>query len=496
MVIGTTGFRYKYLVLQRLRAISRPGDDYFNSYWIARVDFIGHSWSENFIIGFLRRLASAPLSRSCRRSRLSDEMARVVLAMSGGVDSSVAAHLLLEQGHDVVGVFMRHGEQSPVACTPDPTHASSLNSSSLAIVDVSTAKGSTAKAEAVASGDTKKRPDHKQGCCTAADAEDARRVADRLSIPFYALDLQQEFNRIIDYFVDEYSHGRTPNPCVQCNNWIKFGKLFEYADSIEAAYVATGHYARIEPLLAGPPALLRGRDAHKDQSYVLFGIERKFLRRMLLPVGAYEKEAIRALATRLGLQVADKKESQEICFVTQGRYDQFVRARQAIRSRQGQSQRGQSQRGQSQRDHPRQDPRDTAGELVATNGTVLGRHEGIERFTVGQRKGLGVALGQRQFVVRIEPDTRRVVLGDRSALERSELTANGTNWLVEPSAIPRHCQVQIRYNAAPVAAEVELLPERRLWVRFERPQWAVAPGQAVVCYDHQRTLGGGWIESS
>ncbi len=385
-------------------------------------------------------------------------MARVVLAMSGGVDSSVAAHLLLEQGHEVIGIFMRHGEQSPIACAQAITQSGEIPSTG------------QATARLPADG----HPDHKQGCCTAADAEDARRVADRLSIPFYALDLQQEFNRIIDYFVDEYSIGRTPNPCVQCNNWIKFGKLFDYADSIEAAYVATGHYAQIEPLLSGPPALVRGRDTRKDQSYVLFGIARKFLRRMLLPVGGYEKSSIRELAAQLELQVAEKKESQEICFVTQGRYDQFVRDR--LRSRNG------------------QDPPDTSGELVTTDGTVLGRHGGIERFTVGQRKKLGVALGERKFVVRIEPDTCRVVLGDRDALERWELTGNGTNWLVETSDIPRHCQVQIRYNAPPVTAEVELLPGRRLRVRFDRPQCSVAPGQAVVCYDGQRALGGGWIE--
>ena len=364
---------------------------------------------------------------------------------------------------------MRHGEQSPVTCAQaikqagktQPMagpHSTAAQATDLAIVE----------------GPAEKRPDHKQGCCTATDAEDARRVADRLSIPFYALDLQQEFKRIIDYFVDEYSIGRTPNPCVQCNNWIKFGKLFEYADSIEAAYVATGHYARIEPVRSGPPALVRGRDALKDQSYVLFGIERKYLRRMLLPVGEYEKGAIRDLAAQLDLPVADKKESQEICFVTQGRYDRFVRDRRSCQNR--------------------RHPRDTAGELVATDGTVLGRHEGIERFTVGQRKGLGVALGARKFVVRIEPDTCRVVLGDRDALQRRELTGNQTNWLVDPPDIPRHCQVQIRYHAPPVPAVVERLPGRRLRVRFERPQRAVAPGQAVVCYDGQRTLGGGWIE--
>ena len=407
-------------------------------------------------------------------------MARVVLAMSGGVDSSVAAHLLLEQGHEVVGVFMRHGESSPVACATNPGSDQRPDS-----VSVST---TNQRPDPVSMSD--QRPDHKQGCCTAADAEDARRVAEKLSIPFYALNLQQEFKQIIDYFVDEYSMGRTPNPCVQCNNWIKFGKLFEYADSIEATYVATGHYAKIEPVLSGLPALLRGRDAHKDQSYVLFGIEQKFLKRMLLPVGDYEKQTIRSLATQLDLQVAEKKESQEICFVTQGRYDQFVRDR--INDRKQQS--NQKQQGQKQQGQVPEEPRDTSGELVSTDGSVLGRHEGIERFTVGQRKGLGVALGARKFVVRIEPDTCRVVLGDREALQRSELHANGSNWLVDLTDIPRHCQVQIRYNTPPAAALVELLSEQRIRVQFDQPQIGVAPGQAVVCYDDQRVLGGGWIQ--
>src|SRR3990172_9369035 len=234
---------------------------------------------------------------------------------------------------------------------------------------------------------------HKQGCCTAADAEDARRVADRLGIPFYALNLEQEFGQIIDYFVAEYTSGRTPNQCVQCNNWIKFGKLFDYADGVGAEFVATGHYARLENQPDGSTALLRGIDAAKDQSYVLFGIRPELLPRMMLPVGHYEKPSIRGIAASLGLRVAEKKDSQEICFVTRGRYDEFVRRRRA---------------------------NDTAGELVTTDGTVVVQHAGIEGFTVGQRKGLGVALGERKFVVRIEPETRRVVIGDRGELYRRE----------------------------------------------------------------------------
>jgi tRNA-uridine 2-sulfurtransferase len=372
-------------------------------------------------------------------------MSRIVLAMSGGVDSSVAAHLLVREGHDVVGVFMRHGEQSPVAaCSSESATNGAVG---LPIL----------------------RPDHKQGCCTAADAEDARRVADKLGIPFFALNLQEEFGRIIDYFVDEYTHGRTPNPCVQCNNWIKFGKLFDYADSIGAEFVATGHYARLAREDGRRLSLYRGADPAKDQSYVLFGIARDLLARMLLPIGGFHKTEIRRRAAAMGLRVADKEDSQEICFVTRGRYDAFVRSRLT-------------------------DGGDRSGELVTTDGTVVGRHDGIEGFTVGQRKGLGVALGEPRFVVRIEPETRRVVLGRREELTGRELTASGVNWHTDPPAQPLRCTAQIRYKARPAAARVQTLDRGRLHVAFDDPQFGIAPGQAVVCYEGDRVLGGGWIE--
>jgi tRNA-specific 2-thiouridylase len=381
-------------------------------------------------------------------------MSRVVLAMSGGVDSSVAAHLLRQQGHEVIGVFMRHGEQSP-ACEERGTRSEERD------IDRSLLASRSSLLH------------HKQGCCTAADADDARRVADKLDIPFYALNLEAEFGRIIDYFVAEYTAGRTPNPCVQCNNWIKFGKLFDYADSIGAEFVATGHYARLAQQPDGTTSLLRGADATKDQSYVLFGIRNQLLARMMLPVGHYEKPVIRGIAASLGLRVAEKKDSQEICFVSRGRYDEFVRRRSEF---------------------------DTTGELVTTDGTVVGEHDGIEGFTVGQRKGLGVALGDRKFVVRIEPDSRRVVIGDRDELNRSELTARNCNWLDAGAANlsdSRRCYAQIRYNAAAQPATMTGLPERRWHIEFDDPQFAVTPGQAVVCYDAQRNervLGGGWIE--
>lgn len=370
--------------------------------------------------------------------------------MSGGVDSSVAAHLLLQAGHDVIGVFMRHGEKSPVACSV----------------------GGEGPADGLPSLPVVSRLDHKQGCCTAADAEDARRVSDRLGIPFYALDLNQEFGRIMDYFADEYARGRTPNPCVQCNNWIKFGKLFDYADSVGAEFVATGHYARLENR-DGEPVLLRGVDTSKDQSYVLAGVGRDLLPRMMLPVGGYEKPRIRELAGQIGLRVAEKKDSQEICFVTQQRYDTFVKRRLG-------------------------DGDDRSGELVTTDGTVVGHHDGIEGFTVGQRKGLGVALGKPAFVVRIEPDTRRVVLGERSELDQTELTADKANWLVDlPQGEPIRCHAQIRYNSAALPATLALHDEKRFGVAFDSPAQGVTPGQAVVCYaeaEPDRVLGGGWIE--
>jgi tRNA-specific 2-thiouridylase len=362
--------------------------------------------------------------------------------MSGGVDSSVAAHLLREAGHDVIGVFMRHGEEAQEACDADGPPGFQLPIFN-------------------------PRADHKQGCCSASDAEDARRVADRLDIPFYALNLQAEFRQIIDYFVAEYTRGRTPNPCVQCNNWLKFGKLFDYAGSVGAEFVATGHYARFGSAGASP-SLLRGVDLAKDQSYVLFGIDRRLLSRMLLPVGEYRKPQIRELAAKIGLRVAEKKDSQEICFVTSGKHDEFVRQRRRSV--------------------------DMSGEIVTTDGRVVGTHPGIERFTIGQRKGLRVAMGEPYFVVRIEPETRQVVIGRQEELARSELTASQCNWLIDPPAGRFSCQAKIRYNSPPAAATAELLPEGRLQVAFAQPRYGVAPGQAVVLYDGERVLGGGWIE--
>lgn len=371
--------------------------------------------------------------------------------MSGGVDSSVAAYLLREAGYDVIGLFMRHGEHAETACR----------------VETSASTSDDARAPVGLPIVEPKRAKHKQGCCSASDADDARRVADKLDIPFYAIDFQAEFGRIMDYFVAEYTQARTPNPCVMCNIWLKFGKLWEFAESVGAEHIATGHYARME-MIDGQPALCRGRDLSKDQSYVLFGIEPAMLPRILFPVGDYEKPAIREIATGLGMRVADKKDSQEICFVPDGDYAAFVRRRAGSEDRQG--------------------------EIVTTSGEVVGQHAGIEGFTIGQRKGLGVAFGEPRYVVRIEPETRRVVVGVRDELARTELVAGRANWLIPPPVAPLECEVKIRYLSERVPATVEPLDGQRLRVVMHQPKHGVAPGQAVVCYDEERVLGGGWIE--
>ncbi len=369
-------------------------------------------------------------------------MKRVVLAMSGGVDSSAAAHLLLESGYDVVGVFMRHGEESAESCK--------------------LADGSPNPLLPILQG----RTDHKQGCCSASDALDARRVADRLSIPFYALDLQADFSRIVDYFVDEYTHGRTPNPCVQCNNWIKFGRLFDYADSVDAEFVATGHYAQLLDAADGP-ALVRGVDPLKDQSYALAGIDRQYLKRMLLPVGRFHKPEIRRLAGEAGLKVADKRDSQEICFVSSGKHAQFVRDRSTA---------------------------DTAGDILTVDGRKVGKHAGIEAFTIGQRKGIGIAMKEPYFVVRIDASTHAVVIGTKSELAQTRLVAEQVNWLVEPPLNPFHGFAQIRYNSEAVPARITPSADNTFGVIFDDPTHGIAPGQLCVIYADDRVLGGGWIK--
>jgi tRNA-specific 2-thiouridylase len=351
---------------------------------------------------------------------------RVVLAMSGGVDSSVAAHLLKEQGHEVIGLFMRTG-----------VHTENLERRS-------------------------------KTCCSASDALDAQNVADRLDIPFYALDFERDFARIMDQFADEYIAGRTPNPCVMCNIWLKFGKLWAYGKQVGAEFVATGHYARIQVDPEGRPRVARAVDASKDQSYVLFGLRPDLLNHVLFPVGGYEKAEIRALAEQLGLPVHDKPDSQEICFVPDDDYLEFVRARR-----------------------PRAE---TAGEVVDEHGRVLRRHDGIEAFTIGQRRGLGVAVGSPRYVVQIEPATKTVTVGTRASLDKPGLEASRFNWQGRTPDRLTACLAQIRARHRPVAATVEPLPDSRARILFESPQQAVTPGQVVTLYEGDLVLGGGWID--
>ena len=351
---------------------------------------------------------------------------RVVLAMSGGVDSSVAALLLKEQGLDVVGLFMRTGAFSD---------------------------------------DAERRT---KTCCSATDAIDARRVADRLDIPFYVLDFERDFARIMDDFANEYAVGRTPNPCVLCNIWLKFGKLWAYGKQSGADFVATGHYARVRVAPDGSHRVARAVDRHKDQSYVLFGLRPELLPHVLFPVGDRSKDEIRALARAHGLPVHDKPDSQEICFVPSDDYLAFVRGRRP--------------------------DLDTSGPLVDEDGTQLGRHGGIEAFTIGQRRGLGVALGAPRYVVQIEPDSHIVKLGRREALARPALEASCFNWQGPPPEGPTRCLAQVRARHQAVAATVEPLPGGRVRVAFDEPVTAVTPGQVVTLYQDDLVFGGGWID--
>jgi tRNA-uridine 2-sulfurtransferase len=366
---------------------------------------------------------------------------KVVVAMSGGVDSSVAAALLLREGYEVVGVFMRLGSPKGVeGSKAEPCDPSG--------------KG-------------------KQGCCSVLDAADARRVAGVLGVPFYVLNFEDDFGRVIDYFVDEYNRGRTPNPCVRCNDWLKFGKLARYAEAVGADYVASGHYARVGTDSCGRRVLMRGLDHRKDQSYVLFGITPAALDHTLLPVGGYEKHEVRALAESMKLPVYNKPDSQEICFVPDRDYAALVKRRTPDRVREG--------------------------ELVTPAGEVVGTHPGHQHFTVGQRKGLGV--GGRAvplYVLGIDAAANRVTVGEKELLAARSLVARQVNLPGEGLRPGREvrCTAKVRYNHAPQPAVASVTGADELTVRFDEPQSAVTPGQAVVLYDGDVVLGGGWIESA
>jgi tRNA-specific 2-thiouridylase len=348
--------------------------------------------------------------------------------MSGGVDSSVAAALLAQSGHDVIGLSMQLYDQR---------------------------EGQTTFGT----------------CCTIDDLHDARRVAHRLNIPHYIVNFEQEFQRtVVANFVEEYAAGRTPIPCSHCNSDLKFATLLDRARGFDADIVATGHYARVDTdPSSGRRVLRRGLDSGKDQSYFLFSLTQTQLAAASFPVGQLTKDAVRELARDLGLTVADKPDSQEICFVPDGDYAGFI---------------------ERQRDTlPR------AGAIVNQAGDVLGRHGGVHKFTVGQRKGLGVALAEPMYVLELRAADQTVVVGGRPALERSSLTASQVNWIAgEPPSAALRITAQIRHRHPPADATVCATDLTRAAVTFDSAQTAITPGQAVVFYDGDTVLGGGWID--
>jgi len=351
---------------------------------------------------------------------------RIVVAMSGGVDSSVAAALLTREGHDVIGLSMQ---------LYDATQGETRFGS----------------------------------CCTIDDLYDARRVAGRIGIPHYIVNFERKFNEhVISDFVREYAAGRTPIPCVHCNGDLKFASLVERAEGFDAEAVATGHFAQVEfDEVTRRYRLKRGVDRQKDQSYFLFTLTQAQLARARFPVGALDKAAVRDEARRLGLNVAEKKDSQEICFVASGEHPEFVGARA---------------------DMP-------GGAIRDQEGHVLGRHAGVHRFTIGQRKGLGLATGIPLYVVGIDAADASVTVGPREALERTTLTASRVTWMSgETPASPIRASARIRYRHAEAPATIAPLEEARVRVTFDAPQSAITPGQAVVFYDGEVVIGGGWID--
>lgn len=351
---------------------------------------------------------------------------RVLVAMSGGVDSSVAAALLVRAGYDVVGATMK------LFCEGD---------------------------------DVPDRP-----CCSLDSVNDARRVCEQLGIPHYVLNLETRFGHdVVQNFAQEYSRGRTPIPCVRCNTFTKFRDLLRKADSIDAQWLATGHYARVVD-----GVLCRGRDDNKDQTYFLWGIDRSVLARMILPVGDSTKTEIRAAARELGLAVvADKPESQEICFVPDGDY---VKVLERLLGDEA--------------------PALSDGPIMTSDGSIVGRHEGYARFTIGQRRGVPGGYAQPMYVVAIRPEERAVVIGPREELLGRGVIAREVNWLADTPGVGATVSIRIRHRAPLACGEIVRLDADEIEIALNEPVAAIAPGQSLVIYDGERVLGGGFIESA
>jgi tRNA-uridine 2-sulfurtransferase len=356
---------------------------------------------------------------------------RVVVAMSGGVDSSVAAALLAEQGHDVIGVSMQ------------------LYDHSGGTTDAGRAYGT---------------------CCTIDDLHDARRVAAAIGIPHYILNFESQFDdAVVSNFVREYVAGRTPIPCAHCNSDLKFAALLDRAVGLGARALATGHYARIVRDDEGRFRLLRGLDHSKDQSYFLFSLTQAQMAQAIFPIGHLDKPTVRAHARRLGLRVAEKPDSQEICFVPDNDYAAFVEREAPELTR--------------------------AGAIVSADGRVMGTHQGVHRFTVGQRKGLRLSSSDPLYVVAIDAASARVTVGPKDALDRVSLSAADVNWTSGTAPLDwTPSAAQIRHRHAAASGRVRALDARRAEFAFDEPQTAVTPGQAVVFYEGEEVVGGGWIE--
>jgi len=355
----------------------------------------------------------------------------VVVAMSGGVDSSTVAALLVERGYRVIGIMLRLWSEPP-----------SL---------------------------TMTAPVSENRCCSPASVADARAVCAKRGIPFYLLNFEDDFKtHVVDYFVNGYTRGVTPNPCLRCNRLLKFGTLLDKARAFGADYLATGHYARVRER-AGKFELLRGRDRNKDQSYALCLLTQEQLARVMFPLGELTKDETRALARKFDLRVSEKVESQDLCFVSDGDYRDFLRRRVPHAF--------------------------VPGDIVDTRGKVLGQHQGLANYTIGQRKGLGIAVGEPMFVIALDVEHNRVIVGRADELGRRELIAAEVNWIAgEPPCGEIDITAQIRYRARPVPARVIALGATRARVIFDTPLRDITPGQAVVFYDDDVCLGGGIIQ--